>query len=123
MESRTHDQDRRIGRARNRIHLLRPSPAGDPMSTNGKPSRHLRGYGSTHDARRRQVKPLVDSGNAVCSRCGDPISPREQWHLDHTDDRTGYLGVAHAYCNLRAAGIKTAKLHNENTPSRTSRIW
>ena len=123
MESRTHDQDRRIGRARNRIHLLRPSPAGDPMSTNGKPSRHLRGYGSTHDARRRQVKPLVDSGNAVCSRCGNPISPREQWHLDHTDDRQGYLGVAHAYCNLRAAGIKTAKLHNENTVSRTSRIW
>ena len=90
MESRTHDQDRRIGRARNRIHLLRPSPAGNSMSTtNGKrqPSRHLRGYGSTHDARRRQVKPLVEAGNAVCSRCGNPISPREQWHLDHTDDR------------------------------------
>ncbi len=87
-------------------------------TTNGKrqPSRHLRGYGSTHDARRRQVKPLVEAGNAVCSRCGNPISPREQWHLDHTDDRQGYLGVAHAYCNLRAAGIKTAKLHDETQP-------
>ena len=93
------------------------------MSTNGKPSRHLRGYGSTHDARRRQVKPLVDSGNAVCSRCGNPISPREQWHLDHTDDRTGYLGVAHAYCNLRAAGIKTAKLRKFGQGMRWSRIW
>ena len=94
-------------------------------TTNGKrqPSRHLRGYGSNHDARRRQVKPLVDAGNAICSRCGNPISPREQWHLDHTDDRQGYLGVSHAYCNLRAAGIKTAQLRNENTASRTSRIW
>ena len=101
-----------------------PSPAGNSISTtNGKrqPSRHLRGYGSTHDARRRQVKPLVEAGNAVCSRCGDPISPREQWHLDHTDDRLGYLGVAHVYCNLRAAGIKTAKLREKST--RTSRIW
>ena len=96
-------------------YLLQPRPA-DSMSTNGKPSRHLRGYGSTHATRRRQVKPLVDSGNAVCSRCGDPISPREQWHLDHTDDRTGYLGVAHAYCNLRAAGIKTANSTTRTHP-------
>ena len=93
-------------------------------TTNGKrqPSRHLRGYGSNHDARRRQVKPLVDAGNAICSRCGNPISPREQWHLDHTDDRQGYLGVAHAYCNLRAAGIKTAK-RNADSGLRWSRVW
>ena len=93
------------------------------MSTNGKPkaSRHTRGYGSVHDARRRQVKPLVNSGNAVCSRCGCPISPRERWHLDHTDNRQGYLGVSHAYCNLQAAGIKTAKLRKPAL--RWSRIW
>jgi hypothetical protein len=78
-------------------------------TTNGKrqASRHVRGYGNNHDARRRQVKPLVASGNAVCSRCGCPISPRDQWHLDHTDDRQGYIGVAHAYCNLRAGAEKT----------------
>ena len=95
------------------------------MSKNGKrkPSRHLRGYGSVHDARRRQVQPLVNSGNAVCSRCGDLISPNERWHLDHADNRQGYIGVAHAYCNLRAAGIKTAQLRNASTALRWSRIW
>jgi hypothetical protein len=95
------------------------------MSTNAKQkaSRHLRGYGSAHDARRRQVKPLVDSGNAICSRCANPISPHERWHLDHADNRQGYIGVAHAYCNLRAAGIKTAQLRNANTALRWSRIW
>jgi hypothetical protein len=95
------------------------------VSTNGKPkaSRHTRGYGSVHDARRRQVTPLVNSGRAVCSRCGGPISPGERWHLDHSDDRRGYAGVAHAYCNLRAAGIKTAQLRNASRALRWSRIW
>jgi hypothetical protein len=95
------------------------------MSTNAKQkaSRHLRGYGSVHDARRRQVTPLVDSGNAVCSRCGNPISPREQWHLDHADNRQGYIGVAHKYCNLRAAGIKTAQLRNPDRALIWSRVW
>jgi hypothetical protein len=60
---------------------------------------------------------------AVCSRCGGPISPRERWHLDHTDDRRGYIGVAHAYCNLRAAGIKTAQLRNPDRALRWSRVW
>jgi hypothetical protein len=94
-------------------------------TTNGKrqASPHLRGYGSAHDARRRQVTPLVNSGNAVCSRCGNPISPREQWHLDHADNRQGYIGVAHAYCNLRAAGIKTAQLRNPDRALRWSRVW
>jgi hypothetical protein len=95
------------------------------MSTNGKrkASRHLRGYGSVHYARRRQVAPLVNAGKAVCSRCGRPISPRELWHLDHADDRQGYLGVAHAYCNLRAAGIKSHQQRSPTPKLRWSRIW
>jgi hypothetical protein len=98
------------------------------MSTNGKrkASRHLRGYDNVHYARRRQVAPFVNSGQAVCSRCGRPISPHEQWHLDHADNRQGYLGVAHAYCNLRAAGIKSQRLNNpsQSTPTnRWSRVW
>ena len=93
-------------------------------ATNGKqPSRHLRGYGSVHDARRRQVAPLVAAGNVTCVRCGYPIRPRERWHLDHTDDRKGYLGVSHAYCNLSAAGRKTAQIRNDNAAPRWSRIW
>jgi hypothetical protein len=93
--------------------------------TNGRrqPSRHVRGYGSVHDARRRQVTPLVNAGKAVCSRCGGPISPGERWHLDHSDDRQTYIGVAHEFCNLQAAGIKTAQLRNASSALRWSRIW
>ena len=70
-----------------------------------------------------QVTPLVNSGNAVCSRCGGPISANERWHLDHADNRQGYIGVAHAYCNLRAAGLKTQKLRNPDRALVWSKVW
>jgi hypothetical protein len=41
----------------------------------------------------------------VCARCGLPIRPGEEWHLDHDDeDRGRYLGPSHARCNEKAAG-------------------
>ncbi len=55
-------------------------------------SRHARGYTNAHVARRRQLEPLVATGQASCSRCGQPIKPGQPWHLDHRDDRNGYLG-------------------------------
>jgi hypothetical protein len=64
-----------------------------------------RGYGAQHKAERARWAPLVEAGQAVCVRCGLPIQPGSQWHLDHTEDRTGYLGVSHARCN-RKAGAK-----------------
>jgi hypothetical protein len=56
---------------------------------------------------RRQLEPFVASGAAVCARCGEAISPWEEWHLDHNDDRTGYIGPSHAKCNLSAAGKRS----------------
>jgi hypothetical protein len=70
-------------------------------------SRHARGYTNAHVARRRQLEPLVATGQTHCSRCGELIEPGQPWHLDHRDDRQGYLGPAHATCNLRAAAEKT----------------
>jgi hypothetical protein len=32
--------------------------------------------------------------------------PGQKLHLDHNDDRTGWLGFSHAACNLRAAAKK-----------------
>jgi hypothetical protein len=69
-------------------------------------SRHARGYTNAHVARRRQLEPLVATGQVSCCRCGELIQPDQLWHLDHTDDRRGYLGPAHATCNLRAAAQK-----------------
>jgi hypothetical protein len=85
------------------------------VSANGKPkaSRHRRGYGRAHEYRRKAIEPTVLTGKAVCCRCGEPIKPSDEWHLDHTDDRKGYLGVAHKACNLRAAGLKQQQLRRE----------
>jgi hypothetical protein len=63
-----------------------------------------RGYGSVHQAERKRWEPVVEAGYAVCVRCRLPILPGSRWHLDHRDDKLGYLGVSHAGCNLRAAG-------------------
>ena len=63
-----------------------------------------RRYGTKHRKRREQWRRLVDAGSALCVRCGRPIIPATQWHLDHADDGNGYLGASHAYCNAAAAG-------------------
>ena len=62
-------------------------------------SRQQRGYDAAHDAERQRWAPLVDAGQVSCARCGAPIPPGTAWDLDHTDDRTGYLGPSHAGCN------------------------
>ena len=59
-------------------------------------SRHARGYTNAHVARRRQLEPLVATGQVRCCRCGRLIEPGQPWHLDHRDDRSGYLGPSHA---------------------------
>ena len=67
-------------------------------------SRKARGYGYEHIAIRRQFARYVEAGQVSCARCGDPIQPGSQWALDHTDDRTGYLGPSHKACNDSAGG-------------------
>jgi hypothetical protein len=85
-------------------------------------SRHARGYTNAHVARRRQLEPLVATGQVTCCRCRQPIQPGQPWHLDHTDDRRGYLGPAHATCNLRAAANKTNGTRREQQLV-WSRVW
>jgi hypothetical protein len=63
-------------------------------------------YGRAHREVRRRFVPLVASGAAVCSRCGDPIVPGEPWDLDHSDNGDGYRGVSHADCNRAAANTR-----------------
>jgi hypothetical protein len=85
-------------------------------------SRHARGYTNAHVARRRQLEPLVATGQVSCCRCGQPIHPSQRWHLDHRDDRRGYLGPSHATCNLRAAAEKRNGTRRE-APLLWSRVW
>ncbi len=63
-----------------------------------------RGYGAAHKRLRAKLSPIVASGAAVCSKCGEPIKPGEPWDLAHAD-RTGahwlglYSGAQHRACN------------------------
>jgi hypothetical protein len=36
-----------------------------------------------------------------CARCGEFIQAGAAFDLDHTDDRSGYLGASHQACNRR----------------------
>ena len=85
-------------------------------------SRHARGYTNAHVARRRQLEPLVATGTVNCCRCNELIQPGQPWHLDHRDDRSGYLGPSHATCNLRAARREDER--QEKRPSADLvRVW
>lgn len=75
----------------------------------GKSSTVARGYGYEHRKRRRLLEPVVAAGQAVCGRCGGPILPGQRWDLDHTDDRVGYRGTAHRFCNQAAGGRKAGR--------------
>ena len=91
-----------------------------------------RGYGARHQAERKRWEPVVESGYASCCRCGFPIAPGTPFHLDHRDDKLGYLGVSHALCNMRAAARRGNEIRRErekvawllNLPERSqSREW
>ena len=63
-----------------------------------------RGYGARHQELVKRLRPLAVG--TACKRCGEPMLDEKQMHLDHTDDRSEYLGFSHAECNTRAGGFK-----------------
>ncbi len=64
------------------------------------------GYDRRYDRRHRNVRRAVaaqmEAGGVACARCGRPIVPGSEWHLDHRDDGPGYVGASHARCNISA---------------------
>jgi hypothetical protein len=75
----------------------------------------IRGYGGVHQARRAQLAPYVAAGMARCSICHQPIVPGQKWDLDHTPDKSGYRGPAHAGCN-RSEGAKRGNAKRRRYP-------
>ena len=67
-------------------------------------SRQARGYDAAHDAERKRWAKVIERMSVPCARCRQPITAGMAWHLDHTDDRTGYLGPSCATCNTSAGG-------------------
>jgi len=68
-------------------------------------SRHDRGYSADHVRERERWQPKVERGEVNCARCGQPIPADAEWALDHNEERTGYLGPSHKFCNNQAGGI------------------
>jgi hypothetical protein len=70
-----------------------------------KKSRDGRGYGAAHKAFRLRYLRAIESGNVVlCARCSRRILPGTPFDLDHTPDRSSYLGPSHRTCNRRQGG-------------------
>jgi hypothetical protein len=59
----------------------------------------LNGYGWKHRQARKWVKRIVEAGQAFYARCGGFIAPGEAFDLDHSSDRSYYLGPSHPGCN------------------------
>jgi hypothetical protein len=67
-----------------------------------KASSTARGYGQAHRTARRKAIATYKPTDP-CVRCGVPLGDDStSLHLDHNDDRTGYLGLAHGTCNSSA---------------------
>jgi hypothetical protein len=77
-----------------------------------------RGYGGSHQKLRRAWARQVAAGVETCRRCGLTIDPSEPWDLDHTPDRTGYLGPSHRKCNRQTSTHRAAQ-----QATRHSRVW
>lgn len=79
----------------------RPSLRARQSGTNTGPHKTLR---------KRALAALKSNPGQPCPRCGWPMWPSQQLDLDHTDDRSGYLGLSHRSCNRRAGQAITASI-------------
>lgn len=79
--------------------------AHDREADRARGTRQQRGYGYAHQQQRKVWAERINTGTVTCSRCGLPLMPWDDWHLDHDDDdRAKYRGPSHAACNTSAGG-------------------
>ena len=57
-----------------------------------------RGYGAAPKRKREELLAQWKPGDP-CAHCGQPMWSKTGLDLAHTQDRTGYRGLAHAECN------------------------
>lgn len=98
-----------------------------------------RGYGQKHRRERERLRPLVEAGTEVCTRCfvqippvgepcprcGRPVSRGNAstgtcgWDVGHDDyDRDLYTGPEHACCNRKAGAKRGARIRSQHVWSR-----
>ena len=79
-----------------------------------------RGYGYQHQKIRKALLPYAYG--QLCPHCERPMLPGQHLDLDHTDDRTGYRGMAHRSCNRRAGAVKGNNLRRARR-TQVTRSW
>jgi hypothetical protein len=90
-----------------------PSRVGETDNMKRRGSTTARGYEHVHQQLRKRWQRVVESGSAVCARCGLPIERGEFWDLGHVNgDKTRYAGPEHRRCN-RATNKGSAKVCRE----------
>lgn len=80
-----------------------------------------RGYGHEHRGVRARLLP--QAYGQACTRCGRPMMPGQPLDLDHAEDRTTYLGFAHASCNRAAGARKRNSIATQRNRIATSQQW
>ena len=80
-----------------------------------------RGYGQAHKKLRAALLPTAYG--QPCARCGEPMYPNQVLHLDHNDTRTGYLGLSHKDCNLKAAAKKARAIQVYGKRIKAAHRW
>lgn len=80
-----------------------------------------RGYGSDHQRIRKAL--LAEAYGQDCHHCGEPMLPGQALDLDHTADRTGYRGFAHASCNRSEGARRGNAKRRRSKDLKTSRQW
>lgn len=80
-----------------------------------------RGYDQQHKNLRAALLPTA--WGTPCARCGLPMLQGQALHLDHTDNRAGYLGFSHAWCNLKAAAQKAKIVRLYGKRGHTTHRW
>ncbi len=80
-----------------------------------------RGYGWTHQQAKAEACRRYRPGQP-CVRCHQPmrVADPRTLHLDHTDDRRGYRGLAHPRCNTRAGQAKSVQARTGRTAPATA---
>lgn len=83
---------------RNGSRCTRCQPAQDAKRDAQRGSTAQRGYGKAHRQLREKLLARWKPGDP-CAHCGLPMQDKARLDLAHTEDRSGYRGLAHDVCN------------------------
>jgi hypothetical protein len=91
--------------------------------TMGRPARfcpeHRDGGGRYGGEHRKLAAATKDQAwGTPCTRCGRPMLPGQEIHLDHDDsgDPARYRGWSHAYCNVAAGNRMRGRVNGMRSP-------